>query len=97
MDNVSNGAADQGADGMASDGPLDVAVLFEVEDENGHLGLLTQTDGGHVHHLQIIAENLMVCQLFIAHGMRIDLWRRTINAVYLGGLQENIRLQFAGA
>src|SRR6185437_2236734 len=30
-------------------------------------------------------------------GMRIDLWRRTINAVYLGGLQENIRLQFAGA
>src|SRR6185312_2971672 len=82
---------------MSGDGPFDVAVLLEVEDENRHLGLLAQTDGGHIHHLQIIAEHLMICQLFVAHGVGIDLRRRAVNTIYLRSLEENVRLQFAGA
>src|SRR5262245_20633376 len=54
--------ADQRADGVPADGPLDVPLALVVEDQDGELLLPAQADGADVHHPQIIAEELVVCQ-----------------------------------
>src|SRR5262249_12591162 len=65
--------ADYGTEGVAGNGPLDVPLALEVEDENGELRLPAQADGRSVHHAQIIAEDLVVSQLLVANGVWVQL------------------------
>lgn len=62
------GVGDPGADRFTGDGPLDVSFL-EVEHEDRQAVIETHADGGHVHHLQVFAEDLIIFELIIANGV----------------------------
>src|SRR5579859_763818 len=81
---------------MAGDGTLDVSLTLEIEYENGELDGPAHFHGRQVHHPQIIADDLVECQLFVADRVRIDFRRSAINAVDFGRLEKDLRFQFAG-
>src|SRR5947208_10583994 len=60
---------DQGADGVAGDRAFDVALALEIEHQDRQPACAAQVDGCDVHHPQIIAHDLPVSQLLVAHGV----------------------------
>src|SRR5437762_8619703 len=92
----SNLLAYQCTDRVASDGPFDVAFALEIENQNGQLRDPAQVDGGSVHHAQIIANHLVVSNLFIAHRMRVLLRAGAVDAIHTCRLEGDVGLQLTG-
>ena len=86
-----------GADGSPITTPLDVARRLEVEDENRQLVVHAERDRRGVHHLQALLQDLQVRDLLVAGRLRVLHRIGGVDAVDLGGLEDDLRLHFHGA
>mmetsp|Transcript_22577 Transcript_22577/g.57359 ORF Transcript_22577/g.57359 Transcript_22577/m.57359 type:complete len:314 (+) Transcript_22577:1077-2018(+) len=83
--------AHHGAHRLAQRCLEDVALLHDVEHDDGDVVLLAQSDGGLVHHAQAVHGHLAVGQPVIAARLVRVLDRvAVIHAVHLGGLEEHL-------
>src|SRR5689334_21251776 len=64
--------AHEGADGLAGDGAANVALLGEVEHQDGQVVVLAQRDGGRVHDLEVLLQDLEVGEVGEALGVLVD-------------------------
>ena len=50
-----------------------IARLADVEDDDRNIVVAAQSDGGGVHHLEVVAEHLAVAQMVVARGAFVGL------------------------
>src|SRR6185295_2962848 len=89
--------AHHGADVVAQGSPLDVAHVGHVEDQDGHVVVHAEGDGGGVHHLELPLEDVQVGELAEADGGGVLLGVGGVDAVHLGGLHDDVRVDLHGA
>src|SRR6202047_191259 len=88
---------DQRADLFAEHNPADIAALVQVENDDGQIVVLAQGDGGRVHHVEALLQNIHVGKLRkllgILHFHRVGV----VDAVHFGGFEDGIGFDFHGA
>src|SRR5438067_24282 len=78
------------SDGLARQDPGDVALLAEVEHQDGQVVVATQRDGGGIHHLEAAGEHLGVLdglelvRIRMVHGVGV------VDAVDLRPLEDGV-------
>src|SRR5271157_2045908 len=82
--------ADPGADRIAHDRALDVALFLEVEYQNRQVVLHAHADRGHVHDLELIAHDLLEAQVRIEHRVRVLFRVGRVDAVHASGLEQDL-------
>ncbi len=88
---------EEGADGFAFDDPSDVALDFEIEDEDGDFLFLAHAEGGHVHDAQVFADGFLEGKGFVAGGAGVFVGVRGVDAVHFGGFEKDVAVEFGGA
>src|SRR5579884_1179315 len=91
------GAADQRADLLALDDAADVALLGNVEDDDGDVVLFAEGEGGLVHDAQVPADAFVEGQMSVAIGVSEFMRVFVIDAVYVRGLENSAGADFVGA
>src|SRR5438132_13321414 len=87
----------QGSNPVPGNGAFDIPFAFKVEYEYRHLGLLTEADGRQVHDTELVTQDLIIGQAIIEDGVLIFFRRLAIDAVHLGGFEQDVSFEFAGA
>src|SRR5271157_4918909 len=90
MNDRPGGVADPGADRIAHDRALDVALFLEVEYQNRQVVLHAHSDRGHVHDLELFAHDLLEAQVRIEHRVRVLFRVGRVDAVHSSGFQQDL-------
>src|ERR1700690_777849 len=64
-------AFDQGADLLAGDAPKDGVLLVKVQDQDRHVVVQAEREGGRVHDLQALLERVDEGDLVVLHGVGV--------------------------
>ena len=88
---------DEGAHAVAAGHPRDVVGLVEVEDHDRQVVLHAQGDRRRVEHLELVAEDVVVAEALVAGGGRVLHRVRVVDAVHLGGLEQDLGVDLHGA
>src|SRR6478736_3429362 len=87
----------QRPDLLAGDGFADGVVLLEVEDEDGDVVVEAEREGGRVHDVEPLLERLDERELVVFDGVVVLFRVLVVDAVHLGGLHDDVGVQFRGA
>src|SRR5665647_645405 len=85
------------ADGLAHDGPPDVAALAQGEDEDGHAVVAAERNGRRVHDLEVLLEDVDVADGLEPLGRLVGDRVRRVDAVDLGRLEDDFGPDLEGA
>src|SRR5207248_6433100 len=74
------------------DDPLEVTGVGEVEHDDGDVVLTAKRYRRMIHHAQVFVDQVKVAEPGKSLGLRIRHWVRIIDAVDLGRLEHDLRL-----
>src|ERR1700761_7295831 len=81
---------DEGADALAGDDAEDVTRGVHVEDDHGHRVVLAERDSSHVHDLEAALKDLEIRDLFVLDRVLGNDGVGAVDAVDLGGLEQDV-------
>ena len=76
---------------------MDVVGLEEVEDDDGHIVVEAQGEGGGIHNAELLLQGFEVGDFLVAFGFGILFGIAVVNAVDLGGFEDDVGADFIGA
>ena len=69
----------------------EITFLVHIEDNDRHISLTAESEGGLVHDLETVLYSLVKCQLFILHGCRVLFRVSCVDTIYACSLEKSIR------
>ena len=82
---------------VAFDGGAGQVPLFHLEHEDGHVVFHAEGNGSRIHDLEAAGNDFLVADVVKARGGRVLDRVRSVDAVDLGGLHDDVAFAFDGA